>query len=108
MKLYISSCEPVKSGTKNGRAWTLYHVFDPKGNRYTTFEKKYTGFIGQEVEVEVREDRVEKNGKTYLNRTIVEPRREAQEDKGINSKLDHIIDLLESMRDVLRREAQEE
>src|SRR3990167_7732036 len=75
MKLYISSCNVVKSGESNGRKWTLYQIQDPKGTKYSTFEAKYVGMVGQEVDVVVEEKAVEKNGRSFLNRTIIEPKR---------------------------------
>lgn len=75
-KLYIASCNLVKQGEKNGRQWFLYLITDPKGVKYSTFEPKYNGMVGHEVEVEVVEQQVEKNGVTYTNRTIIEPKRE--------------------------------
>lgn len=72
-KIYISSHEHVKSGTKNGRDWSMYRITDPQNNRYTIFDAKYSGMIGQEVEVYVKTEKVEKDGKTYTNRTIVNP-----------------------------------
>ena len=75
MKIYISSCNLFKSGEKNGRKWNLYRIVDPKGITYSTFEAKYVGMVGQEIEVEVQERVVEKNGKTYKNLTIIEPKR---------------------------------
>ena len=75
MKIYISSCEPVRSGEKNGRKWTLYNILTPENVRYSTFEAKYSGMVGQEIDVQVKEDTVTgKNGRQYLNRTIIEPK----------------------------------
>lgn len=71
MKLYIASCVAGKSGVKNGRPWTRYMITDPKGIQYITFENKYIAMVGQEVDLEIKEEIY--NGKTYLN--IVEPRK---------------------------------
>lgn len=76
-KIYIADVIPVKSGEKNGRKWNLYNVVDQKGTKYTTFEAKYGGMVGQEVEVEVEQKQVERNGKTYINLAIVEPQRQS-------------------------------
>ena len=99
MKLYISSCAAVKSGESNGRKWTLYQIQDPKGVKYSTFEGKYVGMVGQEIEAVVEEKAVEKNGKSYLNRTIVEPKRSVvQFDASrIETKLDRILELLQNL-----------
>ena len=75
MKIYIASCNLFKSGEKDGRKWNLYHITDQKGVKYGSFDAKYVGMVGQEVDVVVEEKAVEKNGKSYVNRTIIEPRR---------------------------------
>lgn len=75
MKLFIASCNLAKQGTKDGRSWSLYKISDPKGVQYSTFDAKYVGMVGQEVDVVVEEKAVEKNGKSYVNRTIIEPKR---------------------------------
>lgn len=74
-KIYISSCQLFREGEKNGRKWQLYHVIDPKGVKYGTFESKYVSMVGMEVDVEVKEETVEKNGRTFINKTIIEPKR---------------------------------
>ena len=103
MKLYIADAKFVKSGTyKDGRSWELFHITDAKGNRFSTFEKKYTGLVGQEVECEIKEETVTKGGRTYTNRTIVEPRQQRGTangtDKELHKKVDYIIELLEGMQ----------
>ena len=71
-KIYISSCLPFKSGKKkDGSDWTIYHVRTPQDKTYSTFEKKYTMMVGQEVNVLVAE--FEKGGHKYLS--IVEPKK---------------------------------
>lgn len=75
MKLFIASCNLAKQGMKDGRRWSLYKISDPKGVQYSTFDAKYIGMVGQEVDVNVEEKAVEKNGKTYVNRTIIEAKR---------------------------------
>lgn len=74
--IYIASCEPKKSGEKNGRKWTLYTIKAQDGTYYSTFEAKYQAMVGSEVEVEV-ENRpwTGKDGKQRDGWTIVEPKR---------------------------------
>lgn len=107
MKLYIASVQPVKSGIKDGRKWTLYHVVDPQGTRYATFNEKYVGMVGQEVDVQIEERASDKvnpqTGQPYINRTILEQRRSPSHSgsaafekraiellEGINKKLDNL------------------
>lgn len=74
-KIYISAVNLVKSGTTNGKNWQIFNVVDPQGKKYGTFESKYQGMVGQEIDAEVEEKTVEKNGKTYKNLNIVEPKK---------------------------------
>lgn len=73
-KIYISSCVLFRQGTKDGRDWKLYHITNPKGVIYGTFSDKYSGLVGQEIEAEIEEKTVEKNGRTYKNLNIIEPK----------------------------------
>ena len=86
MKIFISACQPVKSGVKNGKNWTLYTILDPKGVRYSTFEAKYVGMVGQDIEVDVQESPSKtvnpKTGEPYTNRTIVEPKIQGNQGMG--------------------------
>ena len=106
MKIYISSCEKFREGENNGRKWVLYKIVDPKGVQYSTFEGKYSGMVGQEIEADVREELVEKNGKTYTNRTIVEPKLGNEQLNRIERKLDELITLLtaETVPDISKDE----
>lgn len=100
-KLYIASCQPFRSGVKDGRNWTLYHVTDPKGLRYGTFNPKYVGMVGMEVDVEVEEkssDKVNpKTGQPYINRNIIEPKG----NNASNAGLGFVIAELKALRAIV-------
>ena len=98
-KIYIASCQEFKRGKKkDGSDWVLYHIKDPKGIQYSTFEEKYSAMVGQEVEVEVEETRSEKiNPKTngpYINRNIVEGKRKKGNDNEQLSRIERKLDAL--------------
>ena len=72
-KIYITSVTEGKKGiNKFGKPWQMYLVTDQQGNRYSTFEGRYSTLIDQEVDVIVEEKII--GDKKYLN--IVEPKRE--------------------------------
>lgn len=76
IKIYIADVLEVKSGHGKFGKWTLYHVISQDNKKYSTFEGKYVSLKGQEVEVMVEEKEVEKNGQTYKNLTIIEPKKQ--------------------------------
>lgn len=92
-KIYIASCVPFKSGVKNGRKWNLYNVVDGQGVKYSSFAD-LGGFINQEIEREVKEETVSKDGKTYINRTILEPKRTQNDSQAQLDRIERfVIDL---------------
>lgn len=98
-KIYIASCQPVKSGKKkNGEDWTIYEVKTPEGKRYSTFEEKYMALVGQEVEVEIEEresDKINpKTNKPYINWNIVEGKRKPKGDKEQLDRIERKLDAL--------------
>ena len=102
MKLYISSA--IKGGEgkyADGGKWIRYDITDPKGTRYAAFnQEKYLGMVGQEVDVTVKEEaKTKRDGTTYINRTIVEPRRNpvSFDASKIEAKLDKILELLQNL-----------
>ena len=103
-KIYISACDFVKSGVKDGRKWSLYKVIDQGGIQYSTFDVKYAGLVGQEIEVEIREEEVERNGRTYLNRTIIEPRRQANNSAEFEAKVMFLLNQINAKLNELTRE----
>lgn len=78
-KIYISSCVELKRGKHpDNSPWTLFKITDPQGMQYSTFEPKYLGMVGQEVDVKIEQKPSKKinpnTGKPYLNLYIVEPK----------------------------------
>ena len=58
----IEDAREKRSGTTNGRAWTLYEVTDAEGTKYGTFDGRYLTMVGARVQVDV-----ERNAKGYWN-----------------------------------------
>lgn len=97
----IESVNVVKSGTTNGRNWTIYEVI-VNGEKFRTFDSQFQNLIGQtkELKYEVRETTTT-NGRVFVNKTLINlPKAktiDASEVKfnTLNDKLDKIIGILE-------------
>lgn len=77
-KIFVREVNKVKSGTTNGKAWTLTHVVAEDGTKYSTFKgENYVNKVGSEIEIEYEEKpgKPNPNGGTYPpSKTIIEPK----------------------------------
>lgn len=95
-KLIIKSKVPFRTGTKDGKQWTLYHVTDSTGKKHSTFSDLP---LDQEVELVITEKPyTAKDGTQKMGTTLSYPKRES----GLNATLvkefrDDIIALKQRM-----------
>jgi hypothetical protein len=73
---HLADVSAIKDGVgRDSKAWTLYKVVDVDGESYTTFNATpYFQALEQEAEITLQfdEEPVEKNGKTYVNRKLLD------------------------------------
>lgn len=97
-KIFISEVREIKRGkNKFGKDWTLYKVITPENKEYSTFEAKYISMKGMEVDVDVEENVVEKNGRTFTNLTIVEPKQPRAGSWATKSEVEELRGEMESL-----------
>lgn len=78
----IKSVEFVRDGLTNGKAWSMFTVTDADNVRYTSFQKEPWATLaanGQKTVISYEEKPGKINPKTnkpYMNKTIVEPKKE--------------------------------
>lgn len=101
-KIYVSAVNAIRSGEKNGRKWVLYAVLDQAGTKYSSFDSKYQGMIGQEIEVMVEERIVEKNGRTYKNLSIIEPKKENEAVNSLNASTGFVLAELKAIKQYVK------
>ena len=70
-KLIFTSKEEFKKGKGKFGPWTMWKISDNKGRRGITFNDLP---LDTEVEVEIKEEQVEKDGKTFNNITFSLPK----------------------------------
>jgi hypothetical protein len=66
----ILSIDLFKEGEKDGRKWQMFKV-DISGQQFITFDWQYKQKINQNGIWEYEEKTTEKNGKQYVNKTLV-------------------------------------
>lgn len=100
-KIIVTDKKLLKEGEKNGRKWQLVAIVDENGDRYTTFNSdRYEE--GKVYEIAYEEKQVEKGGKVYKDRRIIDNQQRGgnQETllllRAIDAKLNEVIEFIKT------------
>lgn|SRR3990167_3882299 len=91
--IFLSKRE-VTHGMKAGRKWTLYGYKDEDGMEYTSFQSDYPLNEPQEIEYEEKEVPSRDGTRTFINRTLIEPKTGERMVKKEYDNGEKIVDLL--------------
>lgn len=100
----VQSVNAKRSGSSNGKNWTIYEVMI-NGQKFDTFDNEYLTKIGQSGTFEYETISKVSNGRTYQNNRLASLTKKAAAGSGagmakldlILSKQDEILGLLHSM-----------
>ena len=103
--LAIAAVHPKKTGTTNGRQWTLHEVVGRDGRRFATFDAEWGRHVGETVEADLDErGRLgafpKPAGRPMTNGHAVPPAPTAAPDRFqvLNDKLDQALGELAAIR----------
>ena len=100
----IAAVRPKKTGTTNGRPWTLYEVRGKDGKTFTTFEADWGRHVGETVEADQDErgrlGAFPKPARSMTNGHAVPPAPTAAPDRFqiLSDKLDQVLGELAAVR----------